>query len=77
MLLVRLTLTFTLTHLAQVTHKYYWSVFRASLSAWRKMGLCYLFHLRWLLLIAAVLAAVINPVITPLLLTSHLHSRIA
>jgi len=48
----------------QVTHKYYWKVLVAALSFRRKSGFCYLFHLRWLLLFAAVLAAVINPVIT-------------
>jgi len=48
----------------QVTHKYYWQVLGASLSCRRKTGFCYLFHLRWFLLFAAVLAAVINPVIT-------------
>ena len=46
----------------QVTHKYYWQVFMTELSSWRKVGFCYLFHLRWLLLFAAVLAAVVNPV---------------
>ena len=48
----------------QVTHKYYWGVFWSGLPWHRKLGFCYLFHLRWLLLLAAVLAAVINPVLT-------------
>jgi len=49
----------------QVTHKYYWHVFRTkSLSARRVLGFLYLFHVRWPLLLAAVLAAVINPVVT-------------
>ena len=47
----------------QVTTKYYWRVFWTSLSLHRKLGFCYLFHLRWLLLLAAVLAAVINPLL--------------
>jgi biofilm PGA synthesis N-glycosyltransferase PgaC len=46
----------------QVTHKYYWRVFFSGLPLHRKLGFCYLFHLRWILLLAAVLAAVINPV---------------
>jgi cellulose synthase/poly-beta-1,6-N-acetylglucosamine synthase-like glycosyltransferase len=48
----------------QVTHKYYWRVFLSGLPWHRKAGFCYLFHLRWMLLLAAVLAAVVNPVIT-------------
>ena len=48
----------------QVTTKYYWRIFFSGLPAHRKLGFCYLFHLRWLLLLAAVLAAVINPVLT-------------
>ena len=48
----------------QVTTKYYWKVFWTGLPLYRKLGFCYLFHLRWLLLLAAVLAAVINPVLT-------------
>ena len=48
----------------QVTHAYYWKVFVSGLSLRAKAGFCYLFHLRWLLLFAAALAAVINPVIT-------------
>lgn len=47
----------------QVTHKYYWRVFFANLPLHRKIGFCYLFHLRWILLLAAVLAAVINPLL--------------
>ena len=47
----------------QVTHKYYWSVFWSALPLPRKLGFCYLFHLRWILLLAAVLAAVINPLL--------------
>ena len=42
----------------------YWGVFWSGLPWHRKLGFCYLFHLRWLLLLAAVLAAVINPVLT-------------
>jgi len=48
----------------QVTHKYYWRVFFSPLTRLRKLGFCYMFHLRWLLLLAALLAAVINPIIT-------------
>ena len=47
----------------QVTHKYYWRVFFSGLTFQRKIGFCYLFHLRWILLLAAVLAAVINPLL--------------
>jgi len=46
-----------------VTHKYYWRVFFSGLPLHRKLGFCYLFHLRWILLLAAVLAAVINPLL--------------
>ena len=35
----------------------------SSLPLHRKIGFCYLFHLRWLLLLAAVLAAVVNPLL--------------
>ncbi len=48
----------------QVTHKYYWRVFMASLTPMRKLGFCYLFHLRWVLLLAALMGAVINPIVT-------------
>ena len=40
-----------------------WKVFWSALPLHRKMGFCYLFHLRWILLLAAVLAAVINPLL--------------
>ena len=52
----------------QVTTKYYWKCFFTGLALHRKIGFCYLFHLRWLLLLAAVLAAVVNPVVTSPLL---------
>ena len=48
----------------QVTRKYYCRVCSAPLTARRKLGFCYMFHLRWVLLLAALMAAVINPVIT-------------
>jgi len=48
----------------QVTHKYYWRVFFSKLPWTRKLGFCYMFHMRWVLLFAALLAAVINPIIT-------------
>ena len=48
----------------QVTHKYYWRVFFSGLPRLRKLGFCYMFHMRWVLLFAALLAAVINPIIT-------------
>jgi hypothetical protein len=48
----------------QVTHAYYWKVFVSGLSLRAKAGFCYLFHLRWLLIFAAALSAVINPDIT-------------
>lgn len=48
----------------QVTHKYYWSIFWSPLSLVRKLGFCYMFHLRWLLLLAAVMVAVVNPILT-------------
>uniref|UniRef100_A0A7S0PXD1 Glycosyltransferase 2-like domain-containing protein n=2 Tax=Coccolithus braarudii TaxID=221442 RepID=A0A7S0PXD1_9EUKA len=48
----------------QVTRKYYWRVFGSSLGPPRKLGFCYMFHLRWYLLLAALMGAVINPVIT-------------
>ena len=47
----------------QCTHKYYWKIFVSGLSWRRIVGFCYLFHLRWILLLAAVLAAVINPIL--------------
>jgi hypothetical protein len=33
-----------------VTHKYYWRVFFSALPRLRKLGFCYMFHMRWLLL---------------------------
>ena len=48
----------------QVTHKYYWRVLFSPLSIRQKLGFMYMFHLRWLLLLAALMGAVINPVIT-------------
>ena len=35
----------------------------SDLTLHRKLGFCYLFHLRWILLLAAVLAAVVNPLL--------------
>jgi len=48
----------------QVTHKYYRKVFASGLTIPRKVGFCYLFHLRWVLLFAALMGAVVNPIIT-------------
>jgi hypothetical protein len=31
----------------QVTHRYYWKALRASLPLHKKLGFCYMFHLRW------------------------------
>ncbi len=59
----------------QVTHKYYWRVFVSELRLSRKLGFCYMFHLRWVLLFAAVTAVVINPVVmSPFIYPIHTWS---